>query len=75
MRYLESEKIIHRDVAARNCLIFANHEIKLTNVAMATQEFQSHYFTIDHQCRLPIRWMPPEILTKVRTIIELRSKC
>ena len=65
LRYLESEKIVHRDIAARNCLIYPNYEIKLTNSALATHEFQSHYLTIDCQRRLPIRWMAPETLTHV----------
>jgi serine/threonine protein kinase len=65
LRYLESEKIVHRDIAARNCLIYPNYEIKLTNSALAAQEFQLHYLTLDGHHRLPIRWMAPETLTHV----------
>lgn len=67
LRYLESEKIVHRDIAARNCLIYPNYEVKLTNTALASSDFQSQYFLIDTHCRLPIRWMAPETLTKVKT--------
>ncbi len=62
LRYLESENIVHRDISARNCLIYPNYEIKLTNIAMASSQFETHYFTIDHY-RLPIRWMAPETIS------------
>ena len=62
--YLESHSIIHRDVAARNCLIYLNYKIKLTNSAIASQEFRLHYYNID-QIRLPIRWMAPETISNV----------
>ncbi|CAF1648624.1 unnamed protein product, partial [Adineta ricciae] len=62
LRYLESENLIHRDISARNCLIYPNYEIKLTNSAIASLQFQTHYYTINHQ-RLPIRWMPPETIS------------
>lgn len=48
----------------RNCLIYSNYEIKLTNTAMASPNFQAHYSTIDG-CRLPIRWMSPETISHV----------
>ncbi|CAF3407810.1 unnamed protein product [Rotaria sp. Silwood1] len=62
LRYLESENIVHRDIAARNCLIYPNYEIKLMNSAITSIQFQSHYFKIN-DCRLPIRWMAPETIS------------
>ncbi|UJR26817.1 hypothetical protein I4U23_008130 [Adineta vaga] len=59
LRYLELENLIHRDISARNCLVYPNYEIKLTNSAIASLQFQSHYYVVNHQ-RLPLRWMPPE---------------
>ncbi|CAF0885828.1 unnamed protein product [Adineta steineri] len=61
LRYLESENILHRDISARNCLIYPNYEIKLTNTAIASLQFQTHYYNIN-QHRLPIRWMSPEAI-------------
>ena len=66
LSYLESENIVHRDIAARNCLLYPNYEMKLTHTAMASKEFPLHYYTIDH-CRLPIRWMAPETIAHVNT--------
>lgn len=69
LRYLESENIVHRDIAARNCLLYPNYEMKLTHTAMASKEFPHHYFTIDHY-RLPIRWMAPESIANVTQIFQ-----
>ncbi|CAF1587743.1 unnamed protein product [Rotaria magnacalcarata] len=62
LRYLESHHIIHRDIAARNCLIYPNYKIKLTNSAMASEQFQLHYCRINH-IQLPVRWMAPESIS------------
>ena len=70
LRYLESENLVHQDISARNCLIYPNHEIKLTNTAITLIQFQSHYYKRD-QCRLPIRWMAPEIISNVKMIYLL----
>ncbi|CAF3304282.1 unnamed protein product, partial [Rotaria sp. Silwood2] len=59
-----SRHIIHRDIAARNCLIFPNYKIKLTNSAVASEQFQLHYYKINH-IQLPIRWMAPECISNV----------
>jgi serine/threonine protein kinase len=66
LTYLESENILHRDIAARNCLVFSNYELKLTNVAITCEHFHSHYYSIN-QCRLPMRWMAPECFADVRS--------
>ena len=64
LAYLESQHVVHGDIAARNCLIFANDQLKLTNVAMASERFQDHYYSVGHD-RWPVRWMAPESLTTV----------
>jgi len=64
LRYLESHHIIHRDIAARNCLIYPNYKIKLTNSAIVSEQFQLHYYQINY-FRLPIRWMAPESISNV----------
>ncbi|CAF1600179.1 unnamed protein product [Adineta ricciae] len=59
LSYFESRQLIHRDVSTRNCLVFNNYMIKLTDVAMASPIY-SHYYTTD--AHLPVRWMSPEVL-------------
>ena len=59
LAYLESRQFIHRDVSTRNCLVFNDYIIKLTDIAMASPIY-SHYYSTD--AHLPVRWMSPEIL-------------
>ena len=59
LSYLESRQLIHRDVATRNCLVFNDYIIKLTDIAMAAPIYSHCYSTSAH---LPVRWMSPENL-------------
>ena len=59
LSYLESRQLIHRDVSTRNCLVFNDYIIKLTDIAMASPIYSNYYSTESH---LPVRWMPPEVL-------------
>ena len=59
LNYLESRQLIHRDVATRNCLVFNDYIIKLTDIAMAAPIYSHYYSTTAH---LPVRWMSPENL-------------
>ncbi|CAF4084609.1 unnamed protein product [Adineta steineri] len=64
MKYLSSFQIIHRDLAARNCLISSiNHQLRLTDIAMAKSEYSNDYARIGHlQSRIAIRWAALESL-------------
>lgn len=57
--YLESRQLIHRDVSTRNCLVFNDYIIKLTDIAMSSPVYSNYYST---EACLPVRWMSPEIL-------------
>jgi serine/threonine protein kinase len=59
LSYLESRQLIHRDVSTRNCLVFSDYIIKLTDIAMASPIYSNCYSTDAH---LPVRWMSPEVL-------------
>ena len=59
LNYLESRQIIHRDVSTRNCLVFNDYMIKLTDIAMGSPCYSHCYVT---EAYLPIRWMAPELL-------------
>jgi discoidin domain receptor family protein 2 len=58
MTYLSSLQIIHRDLAARNCLISStNHQLRLTDIAMAKSEYSNDYARVGQlQSRIAIRW-------------------
>jgi serine/threonine protein kinase len=59
LSYLESRQLIHRDVSTRNCLVFSDYIIKLSDIAMGSPMYSQYYTT---EAYLPIRWIPPEIL-------------
>uniref|UniRef100_A0A7E4V949 receptor protein-tyrosine kinase n=1 Tax=Panagrellus redivivus TaxID=6233 RepID=A0A7E4V949_PANRE len=66
MAYLESRKFVHRDVAARNCLIDESGTVKIADFGMARSLYASDYYRLDGQFSLPIRWMAPESIFEGR---------
>ncbi len=68
--YLESLHIYHRDIAARNCLISSNLNIKLQDLAMCNEIYADDYvlITIENeiQTRRSIRWCAWETVCLVR---------
>ncbi|KAE9413845.1 hypothetical protein Angca_003729, partial [Angiostrongylus cantonensis] len=64
LEYLHDNACIHRDVAARNCLVDGN-EVKIIDFGLSTQlsRHQEKYKVTDLKQRLPIRWLAPEVMT------------
>lgn len=74
-RYMESKRFIHRDIAARNCLLSSKgpgRVVKIADFGMARDIYRSDYYRKGGKAMLPIKWMPPEgmclILTYERTL-------
>ncbi|CAF0745440.1 unnamed protein product [Didymodactylos carnosus] len=65
MCYLESKNIAHRDLSARNCLIYPEFELKITNSAMASPQFKSHYYQMKDNL-YPLRWISPESIANTQ---------
>lgn len=61
MAFLFSQRIIHGDLAARNCLISSEHRVKIADLGIGHDLYQTDYYDNGTQL-LPIRWMPPELL-------------
>jgi serine/threonine protein kinase len=70
LAYLESLNIYHRDIAARNCLVSYDLNIKLHDLSMCNEIYADDYvlITIDNdiQTRRPIRWCSWETICLVR---------
>lgn len=62
MKYLESKSIVHKDLAARNCLVGENLTIKISDVALCRSLYDEDYCNIEGRSLLPVRWMAPESL-------------
>ncbi|OWF55558.1 Leukocyte tyrosine kinase receptor [Mizuhopecten yessoensis] len=61
--HLEECHFIHRDIAARNCLLTCksgDRVAKIADFGMARDIYRSDYYKKGGKAMLPIKWMPPE---------------
>ncbi|XP_033740616.1 ALK tyrosine kinase receptor-like isoform X2 [Pecten maximus] len=62
-QYLESNKFIHRDIAARNCLLTEkgpNRVAKIGDFGMARDILRTNYYRKNGSAMIPVKWMPSE---------------
>ncbi|XP_076751784.1 discoidin domain-containing receptor 2 isoform X2 [Xylocopa sonorina] len=60
MRFLESKNLVHKDLAARNCLVGRAYTVKVTDIAMCSDLYKKDYSDIGGRPPAPIRWLPWE---------------
>ena len=65
--YLEQLHFVHRDIAARNCLVSSSdvdkRKIKIGDFGLARDIYKNDYYKKEGECLLPVRWMSPESLS------------
>jgi len=59
--YLHSRQFVHRDIAARNCLVSTSRCVKLSDFGMSKLLEEEQVYT-SSSGKLPIKWMAPESL-------------
>ncbi|KAM5126916.1 ALK tyrosine kinase receptor-like, partial [Mantella aurantiaca] len=62
-QYLEENHFIHRDIAARNCLLTCQGPgriAKIGDFGMARDIYRASYYRKGGCAMLPVKWMPPE---------------
>ncbi|TNM87651.1 tyrosine-protein kinase RYK isoform X1 [Takifugu flavidus] len=62
MSYLSRREVIHKDLAARNCVIDDNMQVKITDNALARDLFPMDYHCLGDNENRPVRWMALESL-------------
>ena len=65
LAYLASIKFVHRDIAARNCLVGENKAVKVADFGMARAVHQQEYYK-KRGGPVPFRWMAPEAVVDGR---------
>ena len=63
--YLASIRFVHRDIAARNCLVGEKKVIKLADFGMARDVHKREYYK-KKDGPMPFRWMAPEAIVDGR---------
>ncbi|XP_046399789.1 ALK tyrosine kinase receptor-like isoform X2 [Ischnura elegans] len=62
-KYMEENHFIHRDIAARNCLLTTKgpgRVVKIADFGMARDIYRADYYRKGGKAMLPVKWMPPE---------------
>lgn len=66
LQYLARRRIIHKDVAARNCVIDDDLNVKVTDCALSRDLFPQDYCCLGDNENRPVKWMAVESLEKLR---------
>ncbi|XP_043278777.1 inactive tyrosine-protein kinase 7-like isoform X2 [Venturia canescens] len=59
LKHLSDNRLVHKDIAARNCLIASNLSLKISLPCMTKEPYQQEYTKYRNQV-LPLRWLPYE---------------
>lgn len=59
MEHLSNSRFVHKDLAARNCLVGAHRQVKVSALSLSKDVYNSEYYHF-HQVWIPLRWMSPE---------------
>ncbi|CCD66816.1 Tyrosine-protein kinase [Caenorhabditis elegans] len=58
LAYIHEKNLMHRDVAARNCL-YGGGQVKIADFGLSREGAD---YTMDLKKKVPIRWLPPETI-------------
>lgn len=70
MDYLSSKQLVHKDLAARNILVFDKLSIKILNLDLFRDVYSADYFNLRGTRPFPIRWMSPEAIMNATFSID-----
>ena len=61
MTYLSSQNFVHKDLAARNCLVAEDLQVKISFLKLSSDVYSAEYHSLSN-VKVPLRWMPPEAI-------------
>uniref|UniRef100_A0A3P9ILN3 Inactive tyrosine-protein kinase 7 n=1 Tax=Oryzias latipes TaxID=8090 RepID=A0A3P9ILN3_ORYLA len=59
MEHLSNHRFVHKDLAARNCLINSQRRVKVSSLSLSKDVYNSEYYHY-RQSWIPLRWLPSE---------------
>ncbi|KAK1791796.1 hypothetical protein P4O66_013777, partial [Electrophorus voltai] len=59
MEHLSNQRFVHKDLAARNCLISSQRQVKVSALGLSKDVYNSEYYH-HRQAWIPLRWLPVE---------------
>ncbi|KAJ8014012.1 hypothetical protein DPEC_G00035820 [Dallia pectoralis] len=59
MEHICSHRFVHKDLAARNCLISGQRSVKISALSLSKDVYNSEYYHY-RQSWIPLRWLPAE---------------
>ncbi|VDM65034.1 unnamed protein product [Strongylus vulgaris] len=68
LAYLHSRHFIHRDIAARNCLLAGDLMLKIADFGLTRE---GDVYLMATRRKLPVKWIPPEVIEN--NIFSLKS--
>ncbi|OON18668.1 protein tyrosine kinase, partial [Opisthorchis viverrini] len=87
LEFLHGRRIVHKDVAARNCMLGRNFRVLLSDAALSRDLFPEDYQCLGDNTNRPIKWLALEALVERKytsstdiwaagvTLWELVTKC
>ncbi|KAL1517292.1 hypothetical protein ABEB36_001074 [Hypothenemus hampei] len=57
MKHMESHKMVHKDLATRNCLVGNNYRIQISDLDRYREVYAQDYCQLAGASPLPLRWM------------------
>jgi len=62
LEHLKDLGLVHRDIAARNCVISSQLVVKISMLSLSQEGFPEDYYREEQGRVIPLRWMSPEAL-------------
>lgn len=59
LKHLADHRLVHKDIAARNCVITSSLTLKISMSCMTKEPYQKEYTKFKNQV-IPLRWLPYE---------------